>query len=226
MAKKRIEKKVGKNSDKIDWMIKGAWFTTCNCVVGCPCQFNQLPSLGHCRAAVGCEIEKGHFGKVRLDGVRFAAMLGWPGPIHKGGGEVQAVVDVSATPAQREAVLAIMRGEETEPGATIFSVFAPMVAKHYEPLFMPIEFDADVERRIGHIRVSGVLEVTGEPIRNPVTGDAQRVRIDMPRGFEFTLAEVATATTKTGKGSKVPLAWTGAHAHFVDLHWTRKGVVR
>ena len=222
MAKKKVEKK----SEKIDWMIRGVWFTTCNCVVGCPCQFNQLPSHGYCRAAVGCEIEKGHFGKVKLDGVRFAGMFGFPGPIHKGGGEVQDVVDVSATPAQREAVLAIMRGEETEPGATIFNVFAPMVVKRHEPLFAPIEFDASVDERVGSLRVPGVLEITSEPIRNPVTGAEQRVRLDMPNGFEFTIAEVATATTKTLKGAKVPLAWTGAHAHFVDLHWTRNGVVR
>ena len=57
---------------KIDWMIKGPWLTTCNCVVGCPCQFNALPSHGHCRAAVGCEVAEGHFGKVKLDGVRFS----------------------------------------------------------------------------------------------------------------------------------------------------------
>jgi hypothetical protein len=101
-----------------------------------------------------------------------------------------------------------------------------MIAKHHEPLFLPIEFDADVEERVGRLRVPGVLEITSEPIRNPVTGATHRIRIDLPHGFEYTLAEVAKATTKTGAGSKVPLAWTGAHAHFVDLHWTRQGVVR
>ena len=211
---------------KIDWMIKGPWLTTCNCVVGCPCQFNALPSHGHCRAAVGGEIEEGYFGRVRLDGVRFGGMFAWPGPIHKGGGEAQAIVDESATPEQRSAILAIMKGDETEPGATIFNVFDATIVKRHEPLFLPIEFDADIEERVGHLRVAGVLDVTSEPIRNPVTGQTHRIRIDIPHGFEYALAEIATATTKTGKGSKVPLAWTGAHAHFVDLHWTRHGVVR
>ena len=56
---------------KIDWMIKGPWLTTCNCVVGCPCQFNALPSHGHCRAAVGCEIEHhtGHMTGRGADGL-------------------------------------------------------------------------------------------------------------------------------------------------------------
>ena len=211
---------------KIDWMLKGPWLTTCNCVVGCPCQFNAEPSHGHCRAAVGCEIDEGYFGKVRLDGVRFAAMLAWPGPIHKGGGEAQPIVDVSATPEQRNAILTIMKGEETEPGATIFNVFAATITKLHDPLFLPIEFDADVEERVGHVRVPGVLDVTSEPIRNPVTGEPHQIRLDIPHGFEYAVAEIALGTTKSGKGAKVPLAWTGAHAHFVDLHWTRNGVVR
>jgi hypothetical protein len=192
---------------KIDWMIKGPWLTTCNCVVGCPCQFNALPSHGHCRAAVGCEVAEGHFGKVKLDGVRFAGLFAWPGAIHFGGGEAQPI-------------------EETEPGATIFNVFAGTFAKLHDPLFLPIEFSADIDERMGRLHVPGVLDITSEPIRNPVTGAAHRVRIDMPDGFEYTQAEVAQATTRSGKKAAIALDWRGSHAHFTQLHYTRQGVVR
>jgi hypothetical protein len=211
---------------KTNWMIKGPWLTTCNCVVGCPCQFNALPSNGHCRAAVGCEITKGHFGKVTLDGVRFAGLFAWPGPIHFGGGEAQPIVDASATQQQRNAVLAIMKGEETEPGATIFNVFAGTFAKLHDPLFLPIDFSADIDGRVGHVKVPGVLDITGEPIRNPVTGAAHRVRLDMPDGFEYTQAEVGLGTTRSGSKSAIALEWRGAHAHFTQRHYTRHGVVR
>jgi hypothetical protein len=211
---------------KIDWMIKGPWLTTCNCVVGCPCQFNALPSLGACRAATGCEIEEGHFGKVRLDGVRFAGMFAWPGAIHFGGGEAQSIIDERATQQQRDAILTILKGEETEPGATIFNVFAGTFAKVHDPLFLPIEFSADVDQRLGKLHVAGVLDVTSEPIRNPVTGAPHRVRLDMPSGFEYTQAEVAQATTRTGKKAAISLGWRGSHAHFTQIHFTRQGVVR
>ena len=210
----------------IDWMIKGPWLTTCNCAVGCPCQFNALPTQGHCRAAVGCEIAEGHFGKVRLDGVRFAGLFAWPGPIHFGGGEAQPIIDDSATPEQRDAILTIMKGEETEPGATIFNVFAGTFAKLHTPLFLPIEFSADVDARLGRVHVAGVLDVTSEPIRNPVTGAEHRVRIDMPEGFEYTRAEVAQGTTRSGDRAAIALDWHGSHAHFTELHYTRQGVVR
>lgn len=211
---------------KIDWMIKGPWLTTCNCIVRCPCQFNALPSHGHCRAAVGCEIEEGYFGKVRLDGVRFAGLFAWPGAIHFGGGEAQPIVDASATPEQRSAILTIMKGEETEPGATIFNVFSGTFAKLHDPLFLPIDFSADIDGRVGRVRVPGVLDVTSEPIRNPVTGAKHRVRIDMPSGFEYTQAEVALGTTRTGRQAAIALDWRDAHAHFAALHYTRAGVVR
>jgi hypothetical protein len=35
----------------VDWRIKGPQLSTCNCQVGCPCQFNALPTHGDCRAA-------------------------------------------------------------------------------------------------------------------------------------------------------------------------------
>jgi hypothetical protein len=119
-----------------------------------------------------------------------------------------------------------MKGEETDPGATIFNVFAGTFAKLHDPLFLPIEFSADVDDRLGRLRVPGVLDVTSEPIRNPVTGAAHRVRIDMPDGFEYTQAEVAQATTRSGDRAAIALDWRGAHAHFTELHYTRAGVVR
>jgi hypothetical protein len=211
---------------KIDWLIKGPWLTTCNCAVGCPCQFNALPTQGNCRAAVGCEVDKGYFGNVRLEGVRFAGMFAWPGPIHLGGGEAQPIVDASATQEQRDAILTIMKGEETEPGATIFNVFAGTFVKVHATLFLPIEFSADIDGRVGRLHVAGVLDVTSEPIRNPVTGAEHRVRIDMPDGFEYTRAEVAQGTTRTGDRSAIALDWRSSHAHFTELHYTRQGVVR
>ena len=32
----------------IEWSIEGKEFGTCNCVYGCPCQFNALPTHDFC----------------------------------------------------------------------------------------------------------------------------------------------------------------------------------
>ena len=71
------------------WEIKGRELGNCNCAYGCPCQFNALPTHGDCHAVVGYQIDEGHHGDVRLDGLRAALIASWPGPIHEGNGTIK-----------------------------------------------------------------------------------------------------------------------------------------
>ena len=116
---------------------------------------------------------------MRLDGLKIAGTFAWPGAVHEGHGEAQVVIDDRATPAQREAIMKIVSGQETEPFATFFSrLFGAMIEKFHEPLFKPIEFEIDLEeKRIGRFSVAGFVECTAEPIRNPVTGNKHRARV-------------------------------------------------
>jgi hypothetical protein len=136
----------------VDWRITGPELTACNCDWGCPCQFNALPTRGDCRAAVAMRIDHGHFGSVKLDGVFWLGLFAWPKAIHEGNGEVLAVVDDRASAQQRDAVLKILTGQETEPGATIFNVFATTYTKVHAPEFRRIEFEADIDKPFGTIQ--------------------------------------------------------------------------
>ena len=207
----------------IQWAIKGPSINTCNCAWGCPCQFNALPTQGHCRATVGMRIDEGYFGDVRLDGVKWVSMLAWPGPIHHGKGEVQAIIDEGADEKQREAILTILKGDETEPGATIFNVFTAVIDTVHKPLFMPIEFEFDIAARVARFAVPGMVEARVEPIRNPVTGAPHQARVTLPHGFEYHEAEYASSTTKAS--GPVPQDWAGRHAHLFMTHMTHQGVV-
>jgi hypothetical protein len=208
----------------IQWMIRGPEIASCNCAYGCPCQFNALPTNGDCRAAVAMQIEQGHFGEVKLDGLRWAAVAAWPGPIHEGHGEILPIVDNRATPAQREALLAIMSGKHTKPGATFFQVFVSMCDTVNEPMFKPIEFKVDVAEAKGHFRVEGVVESNVEPIRNPVTGAEHRPKLSLPSGFEFVEAQFASGTVKAA--APIVVETVGRHAHLANLHLTGDGLVR
>ncbi len=208
----------------IKWEIKAKQYVNRNCAYGCPCQFNALPTYGGCHAVAGFEITEGRFSDVDLAGVRMAAILHWPGPIHEGNGSVEAIVDQGATDAQREAVLKIMTGQETEPMATMFAVFATTMTTVHEPRFLPIDFHADIESRTAHLKVQGLIESRGQPIRNPVTGQAHQARITLPHGFEYETAEIGAG--KSATSGSIRLDIEDGHSQFAYLHLSNSGPVR
>jgi hypothetical protein len=211
---------------KIDWMIKGPWLTTCSCVVGLPVSIQRVALAWPLPCRRRCEIEEGHFGKVRLDGVRFAGMFRLAGAIHFGNGEAQPIIDQSATQPQRDAILTIMKGEETEPGATIFNVFAGTFVKVHATAVLADRVFRRYRRARGRIHVAGVLDVTSEPIRNPVTGATHRVRLDTAERLRV-LASRGRASNDAhwqGRGDSARLARRARH--YTQVHFTRQGVVR
>ncbi len=207
-----------------EWTMQGVEFINCNCAWGCPCQFNSLPTHGDCRALGFGQIEQGRYGDVPLDGLRWGALLAWPKAIHLGNGTMQVIVDERADARQRAALEAIIQGRDTEPGKLIWQVFATTMTKVLPTLFKPIELSLDVEERTAAVRVPGVVEGRGEPIRNPVTAAEHRVRINLPAGFEYSQAEVASGTSRAS--GPIPLDLRGTHAHLTRFHWSTHGVVR
>jgi hypothetical protein len=144
-----IEKVSGESGGMTPWEIKAREFVNCNCDYGCPCQFNARPTKGNCEAIAGIQIDAGHYGDVELDGLRIVTIFQWPGPIHLGEGKCQAIVDETANDRQREALLTIIYGKDTDPFATMVAVFATTVTKIFEPIFAPIDFEVDVDGRTG-----------------------------------------------------------------------------
>jgi hypothetical protein len=206
------------------WEIKGRELVNCSCDYGCNCQFNGLPDKGHCYAVAGIQIDEGHHGETRLDGLRIAAIFKWPGAIHEGHGEAMAFVDRRADDAQRGALLRIMTGQDTDPFATMFAVYASTVATMHAPVFTRIELDLDIDGRSGRIFVEDYIDTVGEPLRDLVTGETTRAQIVLPGGFEFTVADVGSATTTTT--GPVEFRTQGTYGQFAHLHLNQHGVVR
>jgi hypothetical protein len=206
------------------WEFEGRELINCNCAYGCPCQFNALPTHGNCEAMGGIAVDKGHYGDVPLDGLKLALVMQWPGPIHEGKGKCQPIVDARANSQQREALLKIMSGQDTEPFATMFSVFATTFETVFDPVFTEIDFEVDVDARRGKIKVPGIFEVEGQPIRNPVTGQEHRARIDLPHGFEYEIAEIGSASGRSR--GKLAIELKDSYAQFARLHLNNTGPVR
>ena len=203
---------------KTPWQIKGDEVGSCNCNWACPCQFDADPTEGDCKAVIGLQIREGKFGDTDLGGVRFAEIVSWPGPIHEGDGTIQLVVDETADDAQREALLQISSGQN---GGSYFEIFSSVLPHVREPSFAPISIESDREKRRGTVRVGDMGEVDIEPIKNPVTGDEHRVRIDLPDGFEYKLAEIGNAVGTRASG-EAPLEFTlsGTYGQLNEFDWS------
>jgi hypothetical protein len=206
------------------WELKGQELVNCTCEYGCNCQFNALPDKGHCHAVAGIQIDEGHYGEVALGGLRLAAIFKWPGPIHEGNGEAIAFIEEKASDAQRDALLKIMSGQDTAPFATMFAVYASTLSKFHDPVFTPIEFEVDVDARKGRLFIKDYIEMTGEPIRNKVSGEESRAQIVLPAGFEYTVADIGSASSKTQGPVLVDIS--EKYGQFARLHLNNNGVVR
>jgi hypothetical protein len=206
------------------WMIRGLEYGNCNCAWGCPCQFNSPTTYGSCEAVVGGLIEEGHFNDTRLDGLKWIMIVQWPGEIAEGNGRQQFIVDESADDAQREALLKILKGESTTPGATHFFVYNSTMSEELDPIFASIDLSIDVEARQGSIAVGDLVESKGSPIVNPNSGEAYQAAIQLPEGFEYTTAQMGTGTSRVRTGIELDLQ--DSYGQFNILHMNQDGVIR
>lgn len=207
------------------WEFKGRELVNCNCDYGCGCQFNGLPDKGHCQAVAGIQIDEGRHGDTRLDGLRIAAIYKWPGAVHEGNGEALPFVDRRADEQQREALLKIMTGQDTDPFATMLAVYASTITTLHDPVFTDIDFEVDVDGRRGRLSIDGYVEMSGEPIRNKVTGEESRAQIVLPAGFEYEVADVGSASSRT-TGGPMTVAFNDSYGQFANIHLSTRGVVR
>ena len=142
----------------IDWYIEGVEFASCNCGYGCPCQFEDKPTHGHCRGFEVLRIDKGRFGETSLDGLACGITYAWPGPVYEGKGEMQVIIDERADAAQRAALETVLKGGETQEARTHWWVYHAMSDRIHPTLFKPIDFSCDIEARTARVVIPGVLE--------------------------------------------------------------------
>ena len=117
-----------------------------------------------------------------------------------------------------------MTGQDTDPFATVFAVFATTIETMHEPVFAPIDFEVDVEGRRGRLSIPGYVEMTGEPIRNRATGKESRAQIRIPDGFEYEVAEIGSGTSRT-TGGPMQIEISDKYAQIAHLHLSTHGVV-
>jgi hypothetical protein len=199
----------------MSWSLRGTCLEFCNCDPGCGCNFKGSPTSleGNCEALLGDLIEEGRFEDVDLAGAKVAWALWWPGAIHDKGGRGHAYVDCE-TDEQFDALRTIWRGEA---GYEFFTIFNSTLE---EPTAVDrATVDLTIAGKASRIEVSGVGTAQMEPLRNPVTGAENDVRIVKPGAFIWKDGEIAKSTTLEVDLPEMAFAVSDRHAVFATFDW-------
>jgi hypothetical protein len=167
--------------------MKADYVEACNCDYGCPCNFNGFPTYGFCRALVLYHTKSGSYGNVSLDGLDVVYAASWPKAIHEGNGTMQLFITKKADEEQRDALVKILSGRAKGDGP--FALFSTTLKYFLDPQFVDLRVKIDGRR--SRFSVPGIMDVQLENFKNPVTGEEQDTRVNMPNGFIWKLAHAA-----------------------------------
>ena len=170
-----------------NWNLKSDYVETCNCEYGCPCNFSGFPTYGNCSSILCYHIRIGSYGNTKLDGLDFITALSWPKAIHEGNGTALLLVTNKANEEQRKALIQIVSGQAKGDGP--FALFAGTFSRFLDPQF--VDINTKIDGKKSSFSVPGIINVETESFKNPVTGEEQDTKIQIPKGFIWKLAEAA-----------------------------------
>jgi hypothetical protein len=159
-------------------------------------------------------IHRGTYGNVKLDGLGVAYAAHWPKAIHEGNGTCGLLFDERATPARREALLQICSGQA---GGMPFEIIVTTFSKVLEPRYVPFKFNFN--GRNSSVQIGDAMDVAVEPIKNPVTGEPESVRIEHSTGFIFKNAECVSAAKMNVNLGELKFSWPNKAAFVTQVKY-------
>ncbi|GAC1479634.1 MAG: DUF1326 domain-containing protein [Candidatus Dormibacteria bacterium] len=169
------------------WSLKGTVLIACNCDYGCPCNFNALPTHGHCEGGWTWQVKEGRYGETALSGLSFSILADWPKAIHEGNGEAVALIDERADEAQRGALRTLVSGEVGGPWGILRNTWTMVQEPRY------VAFEVQLADQRSRAKAGGDMELEMQPITNPVTGVEATPSAVLPQGFISKSIQLATS---------------------------------
>jgi hypothetical protein len=199
-----------------NWHLKMDYVETCNCDYGCPCNFSGFPTYGFCRGLLLFSIRQGNYGgDTKLDGIDVIYAESWPKAIHEGNGTLQLYISKHATEDQRNAVINIFSGKAKGEGP--FAIFAPTFKYILEPQY--VDINKTINGKNSSFSVPSVIDVQVESFKNPVTGEEQETKIQLPKGFIFKIADAAKTKLMRISTPNMNFDHSGQNAYFAQVEY-------
>ena len=195
------------------WWARGLLLENCSCQAVCPghVHFDQLCTFERCVGYWGIRFAEGDFASTPLGGL--GAVVAYDSPQHmiEGNWTELIIIDQRASPAQREAIEAILSGQARGPWA----ILARFVSRHLETRYLPIWIEDT--GKVKRIRVDGILDSTIEAIRGkdrdqPVTFENMFNQIHAPSQV------IAKGTTRYDDG-EIVVRTEKTHGLYSNFDW-------
>ena len=184
------------------WFFEADYLQACNCEYGCPCEFQAPPSHGFCEGVGAWRINSGKYGDVSLDGLGLGFAAHWPKAIHLGNGTACLFFDAKATPAQRDALMKIATGQD---GGMPFEIIVTTLTNVLEPQYVPFQFQ--INGKNSSAKIGNAMQIGLAPIKNPVTGEPEGVRVEHETGFMFKSADVTAGQVCEASVEGLKFSW-------------------
>lgn len=199
------------------WAVKGEYMEACSCDFLCPCIVKNmsLPATHEfCKVALTFEITSGHFGDVKLDGVRFTMFAQSQALMSAGQWIGGLVIDARATDEQACAVGTIASAAGNGP----LALFAPLISDFRGVERALIEYDRDGATHA--VRIEGLLDqaVSGVP---SMSAPGQCIAIDNTAHPVNKRLNLATAVRNVIDAFGILWRDTTGHnnGHFSPFDW-------
>ena len=115
-----------------------------------------------------------------------------------------------ANEEQRHALIQIVTGQAK--GDSPFVVIASTFSRVLEPQF--VDINSKIDGKKSSFSVPGVVNVEVESFKNPVSGEEQDTKIQLPIGFVWKLAEAAKSKTMHITTPNLNFYHTGKNAFY------------
>jgi hypothetical protein len=199
------------------WQMAGEYFEACNCDFLCPCITSNLsarPTSGECKVALAFHIDKGEFDGAALDGLNFVVVIHAPGAMAAGNMTAGLIVDERASPAQQNALGAIVSGQAGGPLAAL----GPLIGKFAGVEVRPIRWDKQGMRYA--VEVPGLVNQAVEGLHS-AADPAQPIAID--NVFHPVTTRLALAKPTRAHLHAFGIDWDAAagsgNGHFAPFSW-------
>ena len=200
------------------WSLRGEYMESCNCDYLCPCIYTNLEGAAthdHCTAVTVFGIDEGHFGKTKLDGLKFALVIRSGRVMADGNWIFAGVVDDSANDLQRAALAAIVGGEA---GGAPALIRENLVSDFRGIEFRPIEVHIEGLERSAAIPDILAFEIEGVASRNPSGEPLYIDNTAHPASRRLALAR-SKKTHVNGFGLDLDLVGKGNNGHYAPFAW-------